>query len=516
MGGDKACNFNPSVPAFQTLINSAPGTYYPGYPNGYVFPGGLAAMPGFLDARGRYVVDQNATFDHDTSYGYLTNTTAWEMSSSLTLKNIFGYSESDAEDAFDNDASPYPIIDPGYGMAGGTETYRVEARQISDELQLQGRALDDSLNYIVGAFYVSTRSEFDSAVRQVFIVPPTTVLPIAYRFHGITEDESYAIFTQGTYAVTDKLNATAGIRWTWDRLSTRHLPDSIFYSTGLTQEAWQSKPSWTVSLDYQVHPDLMIYATTRGSWRVGGYNLFAPPVGDKQTADVGGNYFLPETVRDVEIGAKFNGEIASVPFRASLAAYYQWMSNVQRVGLGVIAGASASATVTVPSARVSGLESDIQLRPTDWLRIGASYVYTDARFKDNVGYLYGIPSEFGPYGDTPRNSGTLFAEVSAPLPNDLGALSYRVDAFSQSSFYFSNRANTFDPGTKIDGYTLVNMRLDWEEPLRATGLTASVFVKNVGNELYYTGGAPGAQVAGLVSAVYGLPRTYGVDLRYRW
>ncbi|TAK35090.1 MAG: hypothetical protein EPO21_07400 [Chloroflexota bacterium] len=515
-GGDKACNLNPSVPAFQTLINSAPGTYYPGYPGGYVFPGGLAELPGFLRSRGRYVVDSNAPFDHDADYFYVQNTTEYEISSDITIKNIVGYSKSDAEDFFDNDASPYITIDPGLDMPGSTQNYRAKSRQLSDELQLNGKALDERLKYLAGLFYVSTRNDIDSAFRMLFIFPPDILYPIAIRFHGITEDVSYAAFGQTTFAVTDRLNVTGGLRWTWDKLTTYHLEDSLFYTGGTRQEAWEDKPSWTVSIDYDLSPDLMIYATTRGSWRVGGYNLFAPQVGDKLTAEFGGNYFLPETVRDVEVGTKFNGRIGTMPASLNVAAYYQWMKDVQRTGLGIIDGVGASATVTVGSAEVGGIETDFQILPTDWLRLGGSYAYTDARFVDNVGVLYGIPALFGPYADAPRHAGSLFGEITAPLPDNMGVLTFRVDGYAQSYFYFSNRARTFDPGTKIPGYTLINMRLDWQDPIGIEGLTVSAFAKNLMDKPYWTGGAPGAQVAGLVSASFGPPRTYGVGFRFGW
>lgn len=515
-GGDKACTWNPSVPAFNTLINSPKGTYYPNYPNGYIFPGGLAALPGFLKSKGDYVVDSNATFDHDSTFYYAINTSTLDVAPNLTLKNIFGYSYSDSDDYFDQDASPYVIIDPGYDMPGSTQNFRIKSRQISNEFQLQGKALDGKLNYIFGLFYVDTSNQYDSAVRQVILTAPDTITPIAFRFHGFTKDTSYAVFTQATYAITDKLNMTAGGRWSWDKLSTYHLPDSIFYTGDTRQTAWENNPSWTFSLDYHFTPGLMVYATTRGSWRVGGYNLFAPAVGYKVTANLGGNYFLPEKVRDIEAGLKYHGRPGGVPVQFNISAYYQWMTDVQKTGYGLIDGTSASATVTVPSARVKGLETDLTVRPTDWLKVGGSFTLTDARFVDNVGYLYGVPAYFGPYGDTPKYSGTVFGDVTVPLGNDMGSLAYHVDAYAQSHFYFSNRADTFDPGTRLPGYTLLNMRLDWQDLAHIKGLTASVFVKNLTDKLYWTGGAPGAQVAGLVASSFGQPRTYGGSLRFSW
>ena len=46
-----------------------------------------------------------------------------------------------------------------------------------------------------------------------------------------------------------------------------------------------------------------------------------------------------------------------------------------------------------------------------------------------------------------------------------------------------------------------------------SGVKASLFVKNLTNKLYYTGGSAGAQNFSVESAGFGAPRTYGIALR---
>jgi iron complex outermembrane receptor protein len=58
------------------------------------------------------------------------------------------------------------------------------------------------------------------------------------------------------------------------------------------------------------------------------------------------------------------------------------------------------------------------------------------------------------------------------------------------------------------------MRLDWSDLLGAQGLTASLFVKNLANKLYYTGGNPGAQDESVEAVNVAPPRMYGLILRY--
>jgi iron complex outermembrane recepter protein len=101
-----------------------------------------------------------------------------------------------------------------------------------------------------------------------------------------------------------------------------------------------------------------------------------------------------------------------------------------------------------------------------------------------------------------------------PLPSDQGTLAYRTDVYAQSVMYFSNLDSSLTPGTALNSYGIVNMRLDWSDPFQLKGLTTSLYVKNLTNKLYYTGGSGAAQDSSTESAVFGQPRMYGVNLKY--
>src|SRR5262249_41161310 len=98
----------------------------------------------------------------------------------------------------------------------------------------------------------------NSPITGVSFVPALhQTVTFALRYKARATDTSYAVFSQGTYAVTDKLNFTAGIRETWDRLTSLQLPGSTFFG-GPAQYAWNHHPSWTVTVDYHVTPELMV------------------------------------------------------------------------------------------------------------------------------------------------------------------------------------------------------------------------------------------------------------------
>jgi iron complex outermembrane recepter protein len=268
----------------------------------------------------------------------------------------------------------------------------------------------------------------------------------------------------------------------------------------------------------------MFYVTSRGSWRVGGYNPFvaAPPIpaggnpnaDNYLTADRGGSYFPRETVRDVEIGAKYNGRLFGVPYRLNVAGYNVWIKNIQKTAYGVVAGRITSTTTIVPAGKVTGFEADGDIIPADWLRIGASGAYTDARYTKKRAIAFGTPNNFGPFADSPKWSGTIYADITSDLGGDAGSLLFHVDAYGQSSLHISSLGATLNPYDQLPGYVVVNGRIDWNDPFGMKGLTASLFAKNVTNRRYFIGGSGAVQIDNKNTATFGQPRTYGAVLRY--
>ena len=499
--GGTSCLWNPSIPAFRALVAADPRS----------FAGGIQNIPAYLDSQKGRVAYVDAPLGHSGKAVYVANITELDLGSGAVLKNIFGYGDAKAYDHYDYDASPYPLLTNG-GTPGAPPSAYLRNHQQSEELQVQGK-LFDRLQYIVGAFYANQFTDNDSPIHGTYIVPPNLSGSFAVRYNSRVRNKSYALFTQGTYAITDKFNLTAGARYTWDKVSSQQRTGSLFLGSATDdQRARASDPSWTLTLDYHATPSLMLYATTRGSWRAGSYNAFAPPLGDTVTAAGGGNYFEPERVRDVEGGLKFNGRAAGVPAQLNAAVYNSWISNVQRTIYLNIAGNISSLTANIPKAQVTGVEIDGQIKPAPWLTLGGALNYARARFTSGRAALFGQPVDYGPYADTPKWSGSLFGQVTNDLPDDAGRIIYRADMSAQTSFSFSNLGNTLNPGSVIPGYALLNMRIDWTN-MFGSAVSTGLFVRNLTNRIHYGGGLPETQNFSSSSIAYGLPRQFGVVVR---
>lgn len=478
------------------------------------FPGGLVSFADLQNSRGPYHVSLNSFMDHDGEQQTLTNTTTIELSPSLTLKNIAGWSDGFTSDTTDVDGTPYAIYTNGPIEDLDHTVY--ESTQYSNELQLQGTAFAGDLSYILGAYYGFERRNFYIPTAFFDFRPIGGPPPIATKDNE-QENTTTGLFVHGTLDLSsltgaDGLSMSAGYRHTWEEVEARHLPRSVYFgisSDGL-QETFDN-PSWNLGLEYQATDNLLLYATTRGSWRSGGFNTNSQLF--PGTIATGGAEFAPETTTDVELGLKYRGLLGGVPAVFNLALFDQTIEDIQRVVyVNLPIYGPTALTANIPEAQVRGVEIQAQLEPTDWLTVGFNVAYTDAEFTKNQATIFSVTNTFGPYPDTPEWSTSAFVQVELPVPPSLGDVSFRADVYDQTAFFYSSQNDTINPGSELPGYTLVNLRLNWDS-IGGSNVGVSAFMNNATDEVYYTGGLALGSVLGLNQALPGRPRMTGVELR---
>jgi iron complex outermembrane receptor protein len=321
-----------------------------------------------------------------------------------------------------------------------------------------------------------------------------------------TTNKSKALYAQLTFAATDRLNLTGGIRYTWEDVDLTHGADSLLnvLNSGIHTRS-DSKPSWLIGIDYKVSDSLMVYFNHRGSWRTGGFN------GTSAASFPNAPTFKPETTFDFEAGLKFSGDLGSTPATLNIAVYDQHISNVQRapyLNISALAG-------NVNKARVTGIELDGNIDVAPWLTLGGAYSYTNARYTDPRASVAGANFIFGPYADSPKNTGSAYFRAHHTLTGNQGELVLRGEFYAQSKFYFSNLNATIVPGAQIDGYSLVNVRAEWNNAM-GSGISFSAYASNLTNKNYLTGGFPLAAVTGSNSVLPGTPRMYGVEVGFKF
>ncbi|WP_285021437.1 TonB-dependent receptor [Novosphingobium sp. fls2-241-R2A-195] len=478
------------------------------------WPGAVAGYLAWQQAN-PYKVWLSYDLPHKAHTAFVTNTTEMELGDDVMLKNIFGYADAFARTPGILSGSPFGSLNLynnsglGNGPPGGEE---FSTKRISNELQLQGKS--GRLEYIVGAYYSwSRKKEYIPVIVGSELATP--LADIAYYYTN--DDESKALFAQLSYELTDKLTVTAGGRYTWEQMRLRQNPGSLFNLDGdtpLKQKANLKDPSWTFNIQYQINPQNMVYFAQRGSFRAGGFNGAVVPYNNT-------NFFKNENTYDFELGYKFNGYIGGVASRVNIAAYRQIVTDAQHSIYALVNGNPAAFTVNVPKKRIQGVEFDGNFRLSEWLEVGFSGAYTDAKFTRNIVDLSsatgvaGLTIPFDTYTDAPKWAGSVYAEVGLPVPESAGEVKFRTDVFGQKMTYFSNNEGSITPRTQLPGYVTVDMRLSWNNVM-GSNVTVAGYVKNLFDKLYYNSGYVEGASGGFNTAIWGAPQTFGAEVTYRF
>jgi iron complex outermembrane recepter protein len=486
--------------------------YLAAHPDAYA-----AGLPAYVDEQrriGPYKTRHPGGSRHEGRDVNASNTTTLEVNDHLTIKNILGASSSKTDSEQPQLGAPFVTILTA-NVVTGKSGNELDVDSVSDELQLQGEAGDFS--YIAGYYFQRIRSDTTWPQTYFDVSPllPPSVATNSFRIRNKTD----ALYTQGTYdlgSLVENLSFTAGLRYTWERVSIEQLPDADAFGAAEQSNTFKD-PSWEVGLEYQATASLFTYLKTRGSFRSGGFNGSAPPINADATG--GGNIFDSEHTKDVEAGLKYRGDVFGRMATFNVAIYKQWVEDVQRVefpdpdGAGPIV--SIAVTANVPEAQIKGIELEASIKAASWLEVGFSGAYTDAEFTDNDISLFGRDYSYGPVGDTPKKSGVAYVQVDVPTGSNFGEISLRSEVYAQSEQYFSNAAASIAPGTRLPGYELLNARLSWNE-IMGSRLSAALFGKNLSDETYFVGGMTLAAALGHNAAAVGEPRTYGLELSYRY
>jgi len=138
-------------------------------------------------------------------YNQLINTTSYSFSDSLTVKNIVSYSKASYAYGYDYDATVNPIA----GQTSGN-TPTVAETYFTEELQLQGRAFDGGLQYVIGGF-IDRQWPTEAGVGSFDYFPLSVLLGGPILAEQTTGTRSRAGFTQLTYDLGKLSSALTGL-----------------------------------------------------------------------------------------------------------------------------------------------------------------------------------------------------------------------------------------------------------------------------------------------------------------
>lgn len=464
----------------------------------------------------------------------ITSDITLRLSDTLRLRNIASYRSIETRYDTDYAGGNYFITSP----ASFQDLY-----QVTEELQLLGEAFDNRLNFVAGLFYFDEQGT-DDILAVNFLSRRFNV------FDG--RNRSYSAFTQGTFALTDNLKVTLGIRYNNDLAEAANRSRVIAATSPLTPEsarvysacgvgtsnsagalvplpltdcaiegsATYEKATWTASLEYSIPTGAigsldrgLIYATTRRGYRAGGFNARATTT---QTFIP----YAPETVDDFEFGIKADWNFGGTRVRTNLALFYDKYEGLQRqISVPVPGVPNPQGLISnAASARVYGAEFEFRIIPFRGFEIGGYYNYINARYLDyqtinNAGNPIDLSND--PFTRTPRHKFSINTRYAFDLANNGGeiAISAAYSWKDDEIFEETPLPNGVVPTQPALG--LLTARLEWNN-VGGSNFDLAVYGRNLTNEYYFTGFADISTSLGLAIFLPGEPRTLGAQVRFRF
>ncbi len=190
-----------------------------------------------------------------------------------------------------------------------------------------------------------------------------------------SHDRQYAVFGEGSFAITDQLKVTAGARYSKTSYSFHGHSDGAQNGGPLDSSGGQSEKPFTpkLGLEYQYDNNDLFYFTWAKGFRIGGANPpFPANAGCVSSSDPAYN---SDTVKSYEVGAKNK---LFDRFRLASSAYYIKWDNIQQPF--VDPGCEISSIKNLGSATVKGFDLQADVVITDNWTLETAVGYTRALY----------------------------------------------------------------------------------------------------------------------------------------
>lgn len=447
----------------------------------------------------------------------------WDLNEQFTLRSITADREDVTINVIDFDSLPVDDIDA---------PVIYDNAQFSQEFQLLYNS--DRLNIVSGFYYLDAEAsnDFDVILGQLGRLAFGSELT-AYT-GGSTDTKAWSVFADATYAMSDRLSVSLGLRYTEDERSADVLRasylgigspafgnDSAIF-LGATSDYEAQKTYYDVSprvnVSYKLNEDMIVYGGYSQGWKAGTFD----PRGANFVFDFVEEGVNPEEVDSFELGLKstwMGGRAVT-----NMALFYMDYQDLQVAGSeGIDTDGDGTnddfvGTLTnAGEAEISGIEFEGSLMLTERLSAQASFSFLDAQINEFIVADVDVADD-AQIQNTPEEMAFLALNYNLPAfggaLNLMGSVSYRGDS---SQFEFANEV------IDQDAYSLLNASAVWVSDgghwmfgLHGKNLTD----KDVKTSGYCFGASAGCPTTlGLednTTVFYGPPRTVFATVEYRF
>jgi iron complex outermembrane receptor protein len=481
----------------------------------------------------------------------------WDINDNLHLRSITADRRRESRQLTDWDSME--------AVLSFTDDRNYDDNLTSQEIQLQGSAMDGRLSWLAGLYYSDEQNKFrqyrwaQGEMHELDangdVVVNTEMRDYVRDYamtNGITALETYspltnvysvnqvwtlddvqdtAIFGELSYDFTDRLNATLGGRWSERDSQTinyaadptvgaflltppenggGHGPGEIYTGTVSSVDVLpdfgsQFTPKFSLSYDWT--DNVMVYGSyaegyTQGDVSFSQFNQVFIELG-------------PEIVSTYEIGFRSEWQDGRLLFNAN---YFTSDWDGLRVPILPV-DSSTGEQLPFPfdtddgKAETSGLEAEIVWLLGDAWQLNASVGFLDTKYLE-VGDPNESPLRVGaPFQYAPESSASIGLQYTEGLSNG-GELTFRGD-YGWMDEYERDAADQRQPLRGSEpAYGLLSLRAKYIAPDGTW--SASVFGSNLTDERYVNGGFDARNPFGLDFIVVGRPREIGASLQFNF
>lgn len=424
--------------------------------------------------------------------------------------------------------------------------------QVSQEFRISGER--DAMRWVAGAFYLNIEGDFANGGPAENFFSAALGVPLAGTGAGLsnpfdTETESYALFGQLEFDLSEDFTLIAGLRWSQEEKTSNYNSSLVSFASpndltildpdplglggtyfsfnkngatsgGVDVSGGTFNSDWAeidkdlvtakLELDWRVDEETLVYASYNRGIKAGGFNapLDSTDLIDGDPANGGPEEmkFDEEVLNAYEIGFKttlFDGLA-----RLNGAAYYYDYNDYQAFRLEGL-----TQYVFNTDAEVKGWELELQATPMEGLDVLLGVGYIDNTVED----AYQLPG-----GGLVDRTAVLTPEwnvnglVRYEWPVFDGMVAVQADFTYMDDHYFQLKNS---PVGAEDAYTITNARVSYtsaNETWVLAGFVNNLTDKEYRSMVFDLAGTPAAGGFGMAENYYGAPRWWGVSLSYNW
>ena len=407
--------------------------------------------------------------------------------------------------------APLGYPDPGSALSNilFTQEDDYRTKQYSQELRLASDN-ESALKWILGAYYFHEHTDHTAIVDYQFNNYYGYAGRARYDSTGTTD--AFALFGNASYNITPKLRLQAGLRWSSDHKEFTETPSGQSYGAGFTVDGAQVAtfnaagkktfravtPSFTVN--YQATSSILLYATVSQGFKSGGFNDVSD---EKLSAETP---YVEEKVWNYEAGAK--ADLFNHHARLNVSVFrlnYTDLQISEVIPSPIPGGPNIIVTGNAGKTHNEGVEVEFEGNPVRNLQFYGNFSYQKSRVDELV--IEGDDQKGHQLPLVPKTKLTVGAAYTIGIAGAADAT--LRGSYSRTSSYYGYIEN--------DPLELVPSQSDLAASLllapRDSHWTVELWGKNLQNKLNIS---QLFEIFGASYAKVGVPRTYGLTVRYKY